>query len=191
MIQNLIQKAKQESRPVQFTVESHPEDLFDGTIEQIRVIGAAEQTVVTYTVVIGASNAALKLLPGMTATVTFEVDSNQDVIKIPSRALRFVPLDPRHVREQDRKLVDSSMWKQGMFAGDESSDDDESVDQELTAAEKTKAYQDSDKRHVWVVDGDFLKAIEIRTGLSDVKHSELVFGDLKVGDKLVTRQSTK
>ncbi len=49
------------------------------------------QNVVTYTVILEADNPEEKLLPGMTANVTFEVERATAVLKIPSSALRFVP----------------------------------------------------------------------------------------------------
>jgi hypothetical protein len=36
------------------------------------------------------------------------------------------------------------------------------------------------------VDGDFLRAVPVVTGLSDSKNTELVSGDLRAGDVLVT-----
>ncbi len=195
----LIQKAKEQGRPVQFTVEAHPEDLFDGQIEQIRVSSSTEQTVVTYPVVIGASNPDMKLLPGMTATISFDVDSKQDVIKIPNEALRFYPDKVQQVRPEDRKLLDTSRWNySGFFDGKPGPDDDgeqqsgdDQSEEELTASEKTKAHQNNNQRHVWVVDGDFLRAVEIRTGLADARFTEIVSDDLKVGDELVTGQASK
>ena len=77
----LVQKAQAESRPVTFTVDAHPDELFSGEIEQIRVSSVANQNVVTYPVVIVTSNPDLKLLPGMTASISFEVDSISDVPK--------------------------------------------------------------------------------------------------------------
>jgi HlyD family secretion protein len=181
----LIQQAKIDGRPVEFTVEAHPEELFAGEIEQIRVSSTAEQTVVTYPVVIAAANPDLKLLPGMTATISFEVDATEDVVKIPNEALRFYPSDAKLVRPEDRKLLDSSRWTStGFFEEVDSSE--EQRDEELTASEKTKAHRDNNKRHVWVDDGEFLKAIEVETGLSDMQFTELVSGELEVGDELVT-----
>jgi HlyD family secretion protein len=36
-----------------------------------------------------------------------------------------------------------------------------------------------------VVDGELLRAVEVTTGLMENKFTEMVSGDLKVGDKLV------
>ena len=176
----LIQKAKTESRPVTFTVDAHPEDTFTGEIEQIRVSSITNQNVVTYPVVIAAANPDLKLLPGMTASISFEVDSTTDVPKVPNSALRYFPEDVKLVREEDRKLIDGSNWKT------ETKDDDEEEAEELSAAEKAEARRKRKKRHVWIVDGEQLKAVEIETGLSEKGFTELKSGDLKPGDKVVT-----
>ncbi|MFK8111929.1 MAG: efflux RND transporter periplasmic adaptor subunit [Rubripirellula sp.] len=173
----LIQKAKAESRPVNFNVDAHPDELFDGEIEQIRVSSVTTQNVVTYPVVIAASNSDLKMLPGMTASISFEVDSKKDVPKIPNEALRFYPEDISLVRKEDQGLLDGSRW---------SSSSEEKDEEEMSAAEKAKARKERNKRHVWVVDGDKLKAVEIYTGLTENRFTELLSGDLKVGDKLVT-----
>ncbi len=184
----LIQKAQKEQRAVEFTVEAHPDELFHGTIEQIRVSSSTEQTVVTYPVVVAAANPDWKLLPGMTATITFEVETKPEVIKIPNEALRFYPSDASQVRLEDRKLLDSSRWRSQASIFDESDDQNQAVDEELTASEKTEAHEQNATRHVWIVDGEFLKAIEIVTGISDLRYHELVSGDLQVGDQLIAAQ---
>jgi HlyD family secretion protein len=131
---------------------------------------------VTYPVIVAAPNPDLKLLPGMTASISFHVDESKDVIRIPNAALRFYP-DVKHVREEDKKLLEGKDWER------EADESDEAV---VSAIEKADARKKRNRRHVWVVDGEFLKAIEVETGLSDSKFTELVSGDLKEGQKLVT-----
>lgn len=176
----LIQRAQKEERPVTFTVDAHPDEVFHGTIEQLRVSSVATQNVVTYPVVIAAKNPDLKLLPGMTASISFEVDATTDVPKIPNAALRFFPDDIKLVREQDRGLIDGSTWKT------QATDDDDSV----SATEKVASQKDRNKRHVWVQDGEFLRAVEIRTGLTENRFTELQTGELKAGDQLVVGKKT-
>ncbi|MEO8268957.1 MAG: efflux RND transporter periplasmic adaptor subunit [Aureliella sp.] len=177
----LIQTAEKEKFPVTFTVDAHPDEVFKGEIEQIRVSGAATSNVVTYPVVIAASNPDLKLLPGMTASISFEVDSVRDVPKLPNAALRFFPDDVKLVREPDRYLIDGSAWKSNVKT--EAKDEE---DANRTATEKAEAEKKKNQRHVWVVDGDFLKAVSITTGLTENRFTEMVQGDLKAGDALVT-----
>src|SRR6056297_2147636 len=177
----LIQMAKAANRPVTFTVDAHPKEVFNGKIEQIRVSSTATQNVVTYPVVIAASNSDLKLLPGMTASITFEVDSTEDVPKIPNAALRFFPDDVKLVRKSDRHLIDGSAWKNKSAT---EAEDEENANR--TAGEKAEAQKKKNQRHVWVVDGDRLKAVSVTTGLTENRFTELAAGELDVGAALVT-----
>ena len=52
--------------------------------------------------------------------------------------------------------------------------------------EKTEAARKRNRRYVWIVEGDLLKAVEIVTGLSDSKNSEVISGPLKDGQSVVT-----
>src|SRR5262249_52404956 len=53
--------------PVFFTVDAFPGERFNGTVVQVRKLGAEQANVVTYTVVVNAQNRGGRLLPGMTA----------------------------------------------------------------------------------------------------------------------------
>lgn len=171
----LIRKAKEDGRKVQFTVEAYPGELFEGTVSQIRLNSTENQNVVTYPVVIAAPNEELKLLPGMTANISFEIEEKQDVLKIPNSALRFYPR-PEHVHPEDRPLLD------GVSANSQGGGEPQ---QEQSASEEADAVLSQRTRHVWIKDGDLLRAVEIATGLSDFRHTELVSGDLEAGDELV------
>jgi HlyD family secretion protein len=81
----------QEGQQVTFSVQSHPEKTFKGIAKQIRLQPTTVQNVVNYTVVIDAQNENGLLLPGMTATVNFEVNKVTDVYVVPNAALRFQP----------------------------------------------------------------------------------------------------
>lgn len=81
----------EEGQRVDFTVDAYPDDVFSGTVKQVRMEAATESSVVTYEVVITASNPDLKLKPGLTANVTIYTLDRQNVLAVPSKALRFVP----------------------------------------------------------------------------------------------------
>lgn len=171
----LIHAAKLKGLPVSFTVDAYPDDLFNGTIDEIRLSSTTTQNVVTYPVVVAAPNPDLKLLPGMTASISFEVDRRQGITKIPNSALRFFP-QVRYVRTEDKKLVEGK------------SDDDKKDEPQqgsLSAQERAEARRKRTLRHVWVQEGAKLRAIEVQTGLSDSQFTEMVAGSLKVSDKLV------
>ena len=172
----LIRDAQETGQPVRFTVDAYPDDLFEGKIFQIRKNSTTTQNVVTYPVVVSAPNPDLKLLPGMTASISFQVGESDDVPRIPNAALRFYP-QREQVRPEDRKLLEGAEPPEGAEA---------QVEESLSAEEKAEVRRRRSRRHVWVVDGDFLRAVEVDTGLSDSKYTELVSGDVREGRKLVT-----
>ncbi len=173
-----IIKAKGNGLPVEFTVSAYPEDTFFGEIEQIRKNSTRTENVVTYPVVVAAPNPELKLLPGMTASLSFQVDERKDVLRVPNSALRFYPNNREQVREKDREILD----------GDEEQDDSNIEDTHLSEEEREELKRKRAQRHVWIKEGKFLKAVQVEVGLAGWKHSELVDGDLKEGDELVIGQ---
>ena len=98
-------QAQRTGQPVHFTVDAYPDDLFTGTIFQIRRNSTTTQNVVTYPVVVSAPNEDLKLLPGMTASISFQVGERADVLRIPNSALRFFPQRDQ-VRKEDRTILE-------------------------------------------------------------------------------------
>ena len=80
-----------EGQRVSFTVDAFPDDQFEGRVTQVRQQATTESNVVTYEVVISAPNNDLKLKPGLTANVTIFTLEKNDVLTVPSKALRFHP----------------------------------------------------------------------------------------------------
>ena len=80
-----------EGQRVTFTVDAFPEDKFEGRVTQVRQQATTESNVVTYEVVISAPNKDLKLKPGLTANVTIFTLEKDNVLTVPSKALRFMP----------------------------------------------------------------------------------------------------
>ena len=74
-----------------FTVDSYPDQEFRGQISQIRLNATVSQNVVTYPVIIMVPNPDEKLRPKMTANVTIDVATVQDVLRVANAALRFKP----------------------------------------------------------------------------------------------------
>ena len=74
-----------------FTVDAFPKRTFKGAVNQVRQSPQTVQNVVTYDVVVGVDNSDLALKPGMTAATRIVIDQRDDVIRVPSQALRFSP----------------------------------------------------------------------------------------------------
>jgi HlyD family secretion protein len=173
----LVREAQLHGQPVKFTVDAYPDDLFVGSIDEVRMSSTSTQNVVTYPVVVAAPNPDLKLLPGMTASLSFQIQEKTGVLKIPNAALRFYP-EPRLVRPQDRAIVEGTEVPE--------TEGEDSSDVQMSAVEKAETNRQRNRRHVWVVEGDFLRAIEVVTGLSDSKFTEIVSGEISEGQKFVT-----
>jgi HlyD family secretion protein len=93
-----------EGQRVMFTVDAFPEDHFEGQVTQVRQQATTESNVVTYEVVISAPNNDLKLKPGLTANVTIYTLEKNDVLAVPSKALRFQPIDA--ILSEGQKIED-------------------------------------------------------------------------------------
>lgn len=166
-----ISQAMQRNAPVRFTVDAYPNELFEGRILQVRNNSTTNQNVVTYPVVIEANYPGSKLRPGMTANLSFTIETRTQVLRVPSAALRFSPPLNR-VREEDKKyLLGVTPLASGV---------------KLSAEDKAKATRARNRRLVWVADGDLLRAVPVKLGLVDARFAELVEGDFKEGDAVVT-----
>ena len=172
----LIHEAQKLGSTVTFTVDAYPGDLFEGKINQIRLNSTTTQNVVTYPVIIEAPNPDLKLMPGMTANLSFQVEAKAGVLRVPAAALRFVPLSAL-VRPEDRHHVE------GLPTVDPNTAPPADAG---TAADKAGKAKGRHDRHVWVRDGDLLRAVPVTLGLLDYQNAEVVRGQLVEGQDIVT-----
>ena len=173
----LVIAAQQEERPVFFTVAAYEEELFEGRIHQIRKNPTSESSVVTYVVVVETPNPGGKLLPGMTADLSFEVSKKENVLRIPDKAIRFVPEKSDYVRKEDKKIIERL---------NEGTSDDEEAESSSAAMTRVEAIKKRRIRHVWAVENDELKAVEIEFGIDSGGYYELVKGELVEGQELAT-----
>ena len=157
-----------EGQKVKFTVDAYPDDDFAGTVKQVRLLATTTSSVVTYSVVIDAPNPDLKLKPGLTASITAYTQEVENVLTIPSKALRFKP--------------DSSMMSQLPPTAD------------LTGGAKAappqlpgmppKNNEEIANKTVWVKEGGTIHPVQVVTGMTDETNTEIISG-LKEGELVV------
>jgi len=152
-----------EGQPVTFTVDSYPEKRFRGNVTQIRNSPVITQNVVTYAVIVGVDNRDLNLKPGMTANVAIETARKENVLKIPSAALRFKPKVDKETREA--KTRPAGKGAPGM---------------RKEATQKVYIL-DKDKKPV---------PVAINTGISNDGHVEVTGGNLRENDEVIVEQAT-
>lgn len=91
-----------EGNPCTFTVDAYPDRTFEGKVTQVRLAATELNNVVTYTVIIEASNDDRRLFPGMTANVQIEAAKKEDVLRVSNDALRYKPRSPVESNASDR-----------------------------------------------------------------------------------------
>ena len=89
-------------QPVRFAVDAYPDRNFRGKVSQIRLNATVNQNVVTYPVIVAVDNPDLMLKPTMTANVAVEVARVRDVLRIPNAALRFRPEEKASTSPEER-----------------------------------------------------------------------------------------
>ncbi len=179
-----IRTAQDKNYPVSFTVDAYPEDLFTGKVNEVRLSSTTTQNVVTYPVIVGAPNPELKLLPGMTASISFQVDHRDKITKIPNAALRYYP-DVKSVRLEDKPIFEGLAATQPVDAEQFGGDGQETSQQAESATQRAETRKKKNQRHVWIAEGQLLRAVAVTVGLTDGQFTELVTGELKAGQELV------
>jgi HlyD family secretion protein len=104
----------QEGQAVTFTVFAYPRREFSGNVAQVRLQPKVEAGVVKYNCIIHVDNTDLALKPGMTATVSIEVEHRDNVLTAPNAALRYVPPWPEDELERVRtglKPGQTILWR--------------------------------------------------------------------------------
>ncbi len=147
---------------VTFTVDAYSDDIFEGTITQVRLNPTTESNVVTYEVIVAASNPEHKLIPGLTANLTIYITREQNVLTIDNKALTFEPQD----QPED---VDVARPEDGV---------------------KIPETTESDQRVVWVVDGNKLVPTVIKLGATNGMCTEILSG-LKEGQLVAMDYNTE
>ena len=147
---------------VTFTVDAYMDDVFEGTVNQIRMKPTTTSNVVTYTVIIDAPNPDQKLFPGMTASVTI-VTEEQTGLAVPAEAFNFTP------DEQVLKAIRKAEKPEG---------------QRPEPPKMQEGEPTADHTVVWLKRGDDMMPRPVKTGMSDGAYKIIEQG-VQAGDSVV------
>ncbi|KQV27951.1 hemolysin secretion protein D [Rhizobium sp. Root1203] len=152
-----------------FTVDAYPDRSFPAVIKQIRFASETTNNVVTYKAILSVDNPELLLRPGMTATADVTVEAVQNTLMVPNQALRYAP--PAAETSRGRGLFGLLRPpRMGPRSGGNQGGE------ALTGA----------KRRVWVLKAGKPAPVVIQVGSSDGQFTQVVSGELKENDPLVT-----
>jgi HlyD family secretion protein len=166
-----------EGQKAKFTVDAFPNRSFVGDVQQIRLNPTNQQNVVTYNVRINVANPEQVLLPGMTAYVNIGVQKREGVLLVPNAALRFKPADGAEKKPENGQ-------KPASTAGNSPADGSGPK-----AGGKGKK-RDGQSGTVHVLAGGEIKAVSVQLGITDNRNTEIISGDLKEGDRVVTGENS-
>jgi HlyD family secretion protein len=181
----------EQAKSVKFTVDAFPGKEFEGKIEEMRLNPVNVQNVVTYNVVIDVANPDQKLKPGMTANLVITIDERNNVLKVPNSALRFTPQDA----SGQRTGTGGQGQGQGQGQGRRRQQGDNAAAQQGDGGENRFAPASAPVlpgqiRVVWVLGQNGKpERRRITVGLSDGSATEVVDGDLREGDMVITGQT--
>ena len=179
----------EQAKSVKFSVDAFPGKEFDGKIEQMRLNPVNVQNVVTYNVVIDVDNPDQKLKPGMTANLTITIDERNNVLKVPNSALRFTPQDATTQRTGagQGQGQGQRQGRRQQQQGDNAAGSGNGGENRFAPA--SAPVLPGQVRVVWVMGQNGKpERRRITVGLSDGSATEVVDGDLKEGDMVITGQ---
>ncbi len=167
--------------PARFVVDAYPDREFNATMRQFRLAPNVVQNVVTYNVVLDVDNADELLKPGMTAQVRLVVANRPDVLRIPTTALRFRLSEEEQAAERKKaKETDKDVKQVAAKPAPAAAQDDDVAFR--SASETARMFK------IYKLDAmNQPQPVDIRTGLSNFRYTEVLSGDLKPGDRVVTR----
>jgi HlyD family secretion protein len=194
-----------EGQKVRFTVSAYQSETFNGTVRQVRYSPQTVQNVVTYATIVDAENPDLKLMPGMTATVSIIIGEARGVLKVANSALRFTPPLPQEEvqklladagigggqRGQQGQRSEAAPSQPGQRGQGESQRQGSGQGGEMTPERLAQIQQAMRNRPrqggtVWVLDElGKLKPFPVRTGITDNTYSEITRSELKEGLKII------
>lgn len=170
-----------------FVVDAYPDREFDAKLRQFRLAATVLQNVVTYNVVLDVDNKDELLKPGMTAQVRLVVGNRQNVLRIPTAALRYKLSDEEIAKEEkarkDAGKKDGATASASAIVAAPDAEDDVGFRSKNETTRSFKIYKLDEKNQA--------KPVDIKIGVSNFRYTEVVSGDLKAADQVVIRALDK
>ncbi len=135
-----------EGQRATFSVDAYPDDLFEGTITQVRLEATTTSNVVTYEVIIDAPNPSLKLKPGLTANISIFILEKNKVTVLPNSVFAYKP-DAETLTALEYNIVPSK--------------EEKDIENEKT---------------LWLLKDKEIKAVKVTIGETDGINTEILSG---------------
>lgn len=152
-----------------FTVSSWPGRTFLAHIERVGLGSVTTDNVVTYKTIMRVDNSDLALRPGMTATATVVTAQREGVLLVPNAALRYTPQASPQAAPSSPSLVSRLVPIRPPQPRD-------------------PARQAGPGNVVWVLQGAAPVPVQVQTGITNGRLTEITGGELKPGAPVIIAQ---
>lgn len=149
-----------------FTVSTWSGRKFPATIKRVGIGSTITDNVVTYKTILTVRNDDLALRPGMTANATIVTAMQEKALLVPNAALRFAP--PLDIEPKPSSSFVFSLLPRPPHE-----------------IQHRKTTQSLENPQVWILVDSKPKAIPVELGINNDKFTEILSGNLKVGDVVI------
>lgn len=134
---------------VEYTLDGYADMVFHGTVSEVRIAPTTVSNVVTYTVIVLVDNKDQKMIPGMTANASIITNKSENVICVPTDALKFTPKEitgGKKYKEQGLWVLrDNKPVRITIETGAKDSDKTEIISKEIKENDKVILSKKGDK----------------------------------------------
>lgn len=159
----------QVGQKARFTVDAWPGREYDATISRVGYGAQQKDGVVSYLAVLDVDNADLSLRPGMTGTAEITTLTRADALLVPNAALRFSPV----VAAAPQKKASGNLMSMMM-------------PRPPSTRLQTQGKGNGESPRVWLLRDGQPVAVEVKTGASNGRYTEIVGGALTAGTPVIT-----
>jgi len=156
-----------------FSVDAYPGRSYNAEITRVSYGSQIKDGVVSYLAILRVNNDDLSLRPGMTGIAEITTLVHKDALLVPNAALRFTPPAAPTAEKQSGGIMRALMFR---------------------PRHRTKPQRETEltpgMRQLWVLKDGRPEAIEVKTGATDGKVTEVLSGPLKPGMKVITEVAT-
>ena len=156
-----------------FTVSAFPARRYPATINRVAFGSTKTDNVVTYTTTLNVDNSDLSLRPGMTAAATITAKEAKGVLLVPNTALRFSPTSSNGAAAANTSILSKMMPRPSRNTRPKTAGTDP---------------RSGGTRQIWVLQENQPVAMQVKTGISDGRNTEVSGEGLSEGMAVITEQ---
>jgi HlyD family secretion protein len=156
-----------------FTVSAFPARRYPAIINRVAFGSTKTDNVVTYTTTLNVDNSDLSLRPGMTAAATIVAKEAQGVLLVPNTALRFSPTSSNGAAAANTSILSKMMPRPPRSTTPKTAGTDR---------------RGGGPRQIWVLQDGQPVAMQVKTGISDGRNTEVSGEGLSEGLAVITEQ---